>query len=257
MLSRAMACWPKRIPPFETCFVPAGLQGDIAHATKLRRDSEYTSRFLYSVVTFRRHRRPASPKHCVVVNADQGQNLVIASSDSLLVYLVAFGIPAIEPRVGADPSSKPIFGGPTEQHAHGEAVGGKILTRKPPIRHLGGTREPFTALRPVADEEAKKIPALDQPDGRGGPARVEDLGDCLDGLKIGLQVGPRDRTKQIVGHEQAAGEPVAGAVGFQGTGRRPADSGGLAEEDTPSAVVPVPELVSDRKPLTAAVAAAI
>src|SRR5437763_686410 len=45
MLSRAMACWPKDIPLFETCFVPAGLQGDIAHATKLRRDSECKSRF--------------------------------------------------------------------------------------------------------------------------------------------------------------------------------------------------------------------
>ena len=49
MLSRAMASWPKGTL-FETCFVPAGLQGDIAHATKLRRDSEYKSGILYSVV---------------------------------------------------------------------------------------------------------------------------------------------------------------------------------------------------------------
>src|SRR5260370_32919145 len=34
----------KGITLFETCFVPAGLQGDIAHATKLRRDSEYNLR---------------------------------------------------------------------------------------------------------------------------------------------------------------------------------------------------------------------
>ena len=47
MLSRAMAYWPKGITLFETCFVPAGLQGDIAHATKLRRDSEYKSGILY------------------------------------------------------------------------------------------------------------------------------------------------------------------------------------------------------------------
>jgi hypothetical protein len=43
--------WPRKgITLFETCFVPAGLQGDIAHATKLRRDSEYKSGILYSVV---------------------------------------------------------------------------------------------------------------------------------------------------------------------------------------------------------------
>ncbi len=45
-----MAFWPKGITLFETCFVPAGLQGDIAHASKRRRDSEYKSGILYSVV---------------------------------------------------------------------------------------------------------------------------------------------------------------------------------------------------------------
>jgi hypothetical protein len=45
---------PKGVTLFETCFEPAGLQGDIAHATKLRRDSEYKSRFLYSALLISR-----------------------------------------------------------------------------------------------------------------------------------------------------------------------------------------------------------
>src|SRR5207302_6934736 len=51
--AQAMACWPKGITLFKTCFVPAGLQRDIAHASKLRRDSEYKSRdnIFYSALT--------------------------------------------------------------------------------------------------------------------------------------------------------------------------------------------------------------
>ena len=106
-------------------------------------------------------------------------------------------------------------------------------------------------------ETTREVLILDQADCGRGTTRFKGIGDRLNRLKIDFGISACDRSEKIRRHKQTAGEAVGDALGMQRPDSRPADILGLAEEDASPVMVPMTELVPDRKALPTGVAAGI
>jgi hypothetical protein len=56
-----------------------------------------------------------SAQHGLIVDTDKGQDLVVSDLNRLLIDLIMLSVPAVEPRIGADLSGKPVFNRSAEE----------------------------------------------------------------------------------------------------------------------------------------------
>ena len=157
-------------------------------------------------------KRSISRLHLLIVDQQESEYLVIASSDCLLTQLVLIGSASVEPCVGTNFSRGGAIRLAAEQDVEGKAGGVKIVLWKPVAADICRTAEPFPALRPMANQQGRGVAHLDRLDRGRNPADPKPVGNSFYRLKAEALVLADCLTKEVRWHQEIGRVSVSGLL---------------------------------------------
>ena len=98
---------------------------------------------------------------------------------------------------------------------------------------------------PVADQQGRGVPPLNQPDSCRRAADIEQVGERLDGLKIQLRIGACYQMKEIARHQQVGGKGIGYLLERSRVLGSTADLVRPADQEPSAMMFPMPELMPE------------